>query len=427
MISFLNLSKKKFAIYGLGQTGLSVIQYLKKKGANNLIVWDDYKSKQKITLKDFALKLDEVDFIVISPGININKSKFKKNLKKNKKKIITDLDIFYLTNKNVKSIVVTGTNGKSTTCKVIEHILKKNRINAKLGGNIGKPILTLNFKKNTVVIIEASSFQLALSKFIKPKYAIILNVTKDHLDWHGTMSNYFNSKMKIFSLQKNNDFAIFNNLKIFKYFKRNRYLSKIKSVSLKKYKKLNIKVTNKYLNSAANLENMSFAYEVSKLFKIDKKSFFNSIKSFKGLPHRQEVFYKKNNFTFIDDSKATSFESAKYALKSNKNIFWIVGGLPKIKDNFYFDGFKKNIIKAIIIGNHPKYFKNQLKNYIKFSVSKNIKSSLIKIFKKIRKINNKKINILLSPASASYDQYKNFGERGNDFKKLVKIYANKYI
>ena len=86
MISFLNLSKKKFAIYGLGQTGLSVIQYLKKKGANNLIVWDDYKSKQKITLKDFALKLDEVDFIVISPGISINKSKFKKNLKKNKKK-----------------------------------------------------------------------------------------------------------------------------------------------------------------------------------------------------------------------------------------------------------------------------------------------------------------------------------------------------
>ena len=127
MISFLNLSKKKFAIYGLGQTGLSVIQYLKKKGANNLIVWDDYKSKQKITLKDFALKLDEVDFIVISPGININKSKFKKNLKKNKKKIITDLDIFYLTNKNVKSIVVTGTNGKSTTCKVIEHILKKKQ------------------------------------------------------------------------------------------------------------------------------------------------------------------------------------------------------------------------------------------------------------------------------------------------------------
>ena len=427
MISFSNLSQKKFAIYGLGLTGLSVIKYLKKKGVKNYEVWDDNKSKQKITTRHFFEALDESDFIVISPGININKSKFKKSLKKNKKKIITDLDIFYLTNKNLKSIVITGTNGKSTTCKIIEHILKKNKINVKLGGNIGKPILTLNLKKNCVVIVEVSSFQLALSKFIKPNCALILNITKDHLDWHGTMENYINSKLKIFSLQQNNDFALFNNSKILSLFKKKRYLSKIKFVHLKKYKKLKFKLKNNYLNSIANEENMSFAYEVSKLFKIKKQSFFNSIKSFKGLSHRHEIFYKKKNFTFINDSKATSFEAAKYALKSNENIFWIVGGLPKIKDNFNFNGFKKNIIKAIIIGNHSIYFKNQLKNYIKFSVSKNLKNALIKIFKEIKKINNKKINILLSPASASYDQYKNFGERGNDFKRLVKIYANKYI
>ena len=101
-------------------------------------------------------------------------------------------------NPKVNSIVVTGTNGKSTTCKVIEHVLKKNNFNTVLGGNIGKPALTLNLKKNPLVVIEASSFHLAYSKFVKPNYGMILNISNDHIDWHGSMKNYINSKLKIF-------------------------------------------------------------------------------------------------------------------------------------------------------------------------------------------------------------------------------------
>ena len=119
-------------------------------------------------------------------------------------------DIFYLLNPGIKSIVITGTNGKSTTCKIIEHVLKKNNINVSLGGNIGTPILNLNLKKNPLVVIEASSFQLAYSKFIKPDYAVILNITKDHLDWHGSMDSYIQSKLKIFSLQERDNFAFIN-------------------------------------------------------------------------------------------------------------------------------------------------------------------------------------------------------------------------
>ena len=120
----------------------------------------------------------------------------------------------------VKSIVITGTNGKSTACKLTQHIFKKNKIDAKIGGNIGKPILDLRIKKKSLIIIEASSFQLSYTKFIKPTLAAILNITKDHLDWHNTIVNYKNSKLKIFSNQDSKDIALLNNKKLIKLFQK---------------------------------------------------------------------------------------------------------------------------------------------------------------------------------------------------------------
>ena len=179
------LSKKSFAIYGLGATGLSVISYFRKSKIKDFYAWDDNKAKRnqikkRLSIKEFSKKLDTVNYIVLSPGINIKKTRLKRKLLKNKNKIITDIDLFYINNPGIKSIVVTGTNGKSTTCKIIEHLLKKNRFKIQLGGNIGKPILNIRKSKNSLFVIEASSFQLSYSKFIKPNYALILNITKDH-------------------------------------------------------------------------------------------------------------------------------------------------------------------------------------------------------------------------------------------------------
>ena len=201
-----NLKNYSFLIFGLGLTGISVVNYLKKKGVSNYFVWDDnliaknkFKSKKTNNLKK---TLQLVDYVVLSPGISLHNNKHKNILSKFKKKIITDLDLLYLNNKNFKSIVVTGTNGKSTTCKIIHHLLKKNKYNCALGGNIGTPVLNTKIKTNNYLIIEASSFQLAHSKFVKPNYALLLNITNDHLDWHGNMQNYISSKLRIFSLQK---------------------------------------------------------------------------------------------------------------------------------------------------------------------------------------------------------------------------------
>ncbi len=430
MAHILNLKKFSFLVYGLGSTGQSVIQYFKRRKIHDFYVWDDnLKLRKKFGfkgIKNFNNILKKVDYVILSPGISLKNSKYKKELKRYEKKIITDIDLLYLTNSKFNSVVVTGSNGKSTTCKIIYHLLKKNNFNVLLGGNIGRPVLNLKIKKNAFLIIEASSFQLSHSKFIHPNFSILLNITTDHLDWHGSMKKYLQSKFKIFRLQKKNDFAIIND-DLISVFRKKKYLSKLILLKYRDYKKIKLKINNIYLSSRANDENMNFVYTLAKKIKISDNSFIKSMNSFKGLSHRYEIFFKKHGVTFINDSKATSLQSSKFALASSKNIYWIVGGLPKAKDKIDLNNVKNNIIKSYIIGKNISFFKKQLKNKVKFTIKKNLRNAVISILKEI-KLSNKINNvILLSPGAASFDQYKNFENRGNEFKKLSKLYAKKFI
>ena len=428
MISKKNLKNLSFLIYGLGLTGQSVVNFFVKNNVRNFKVWDDhnknlYKNKRTSNL---VKSLHNVDYIILSPGVSLMKSKNKNNLIKFQKKIITDLDLFFLVREFSKSIVVTGTNGKSTTCKILSHVLKKNNFQPILGGNIGAPVLSLKIKKKNIIIIEASSFQLSHSKFIHPNYAILLNITNDHLDWHVNMKNYINSKFKIFENQDKNQFAIVN--RNFKYlFKRKKFAAKLKVPNLKQYVKLKPKLKNSYLKLNMNDENLSFVYELTKIFKIRKRSFLNSLNTFVGLPHRYEIFMKRKNCIFINDSKATSFQSTKFALKNSKNIFWILGGMPKKNDKIILNGLKKNILRSYIIGKNMNFFKKQIRGKIKFYETGTIRKSILRIFRDIRTLKKKNSTILLSPSSASYDQYLNFEKRGEEFKRLSKFYARKYF
>jgi UDP-N-acetylmuramoylalanine--D-glutamate ligase len=425
MFTSSKLKELSFLVYGLGLSGQSVVKFLKKKNIRNYKVWDDKKKnifKDK-RAKNLKVALDKADYIVLSPGISLID---KKILIKFKKKIITDIDFLYLTNKKFKSIVVTGTNGKSTTCKLISHLLKKNKFKAVLGGNIGIPILDLKITKNTYVVIEASSFQLSHSKFICPDYAFLLNISNDHIDWHGNTKNYMNSKFKIFKHQEKNQFALVNN-KLKKNFQKKNFLSKLIIPKEKTYKEIKYKVKNQYLKSSINDENVSFVYTFSRLLKIGEKNFITALNSFVGLSHRYEIFLKKKNILFINDSKATSFESSKYALLNSKNVYWILGGLPKKNDKIILSEVKKNIIKCYLIGKNTKIFQKQIENNVNFSITKNLKKALSEILIDIKLSNIKNSTILLSPAAASYDQFMNFEKRGDEFKKLSKLYARKFI
>lgn len=409
-----------FLVYGLGATGRSVVKFLIKNKIKKISVWDDKEVSflKKLRPKNLSQAFKQVDFIVLSPGISLLKNK---KLQKFKKKIITDIDLFYLTENRPKSIVVTGTNGKSTTCKLLAHLLKKNKYKIFLGGNIGNPILNLKSQKN-FVIIEASSFQLAHSKFICPNYAFFLNFSNDHLDWHGTKENYLNSKLRIFRLQNKNHYALINkNLKNF--FRKKNFASKLILPRKKDYTKIKFKIKNDYLTSYLNSENMSFIYTFSKLVRIKDENFIKSMKSFKGLPHRFEIFLKRNGITFINDSKATSFKATESALTDLKNIYWILGGLPKKADKISISRYKKNIIKCYLIGKNINFFKNQIKNKLVFSITKNLKKSVIKILKDCKLEKQKNKFVLLSPAAASFDQFSNFEKRGEEFKRLCNKYA----
>jgi len=332
------------------------------------------------------------------------------------------LDLFFLKNNVKKSIVITGTNGKSTTCSLIHHILKINKIKNKLAGNIGKPILKLKFDENIVYIIEASSFQLEYSKFVKPYCAAILNISQDHLDWHGTKKNYVMSKIKIFNNQTKKDVAFLNDINLKKIYKKKNFQGKLKFINtnIVRFRDSH----NKYLQLEANKDNVAFAYYIAKYFHINKNDFLKSLESFNGLSHRHEIFLKLGKSTFINDSKATTFESTQYALKSNSNIVWITGGQPKKNDKIKIDQFKEKIIKAYIVGKHKNFFVKFLNNKVQYEITKDLKEAVNRIFKSFEK--EKNLTYLFSPASASYDQFKNFVERGDKFKNLVKYYAKKF-
>jgi len=431
---------KKIAIYGMGLTGCSAAKTLNKLGAK-LFCWDDnIKTRKKINslnfpINKFWLNKNIIDKIIISPGIDINKCKIKNYLKKNLNKIITDLDLFFDLNKDCKIISVTGTNGKSTTCKIIEKILKNAKYDVKTVGNIGNPILSLNkTKKKYVFILEISSYQLQYSKLFHSNHAAILNISPDHLERHKNIKNYIQIKSKIFFAQNNSDYS-YVNLKnkytklILNIFKKRKIKSKLVYINKSKYNLLIKKINNKYFQSEGNIENMIFAYQIAKNLKIKDKIIIKSLNEFRGLSHRQEVVFLSKGLLCVNDSKATSFDASLQSLSNYNQIYWIVGGLPKYQDRFYLKKIKKRIVKAYIIGKSTLFFKNQIKKNITFSISNNMENAVNNIYKDLKSNKNPNKTILLSPAAASFDQFSNFENRGDYFKSLVlkKFKKKKYV
>lgn len=431
MVALQKYQNKKIAIYGMGITGCSVAKVFKKLKAK-VFCWDDDKKIRKkvkklnFSLNKFWLNKNLIDRIVISPGIDINKCKIKNYLKKYSGKIITDLDLFFELNKDALIISITGTNGKSTTCKIIEKILKTAEYNVKTVGNIGNPILSFSkTKKKYFFVLEVSSYQLQYSKLFRSKHAAVLNISPDHLERHKNMKNYVNIKSKIFSAQLNSDYSYINSenkyTKLIKnIFKIKKIKSKLIMVNKLKCSFLLKKINNKYFKSKGNIENLAFAYKIVKNLKINDKVIIKALNNFKGLPHRQEIIFSNKYLTCVNDSKATSFDACLQSLSNYNKIYWIVGGLPKLRDYFDLTSVSKKIVKAYIIGKNTSFFIKQFQKKISFAKSYNLKNAVKNVCNDIKENKNNNCTILFSPAAASYDQFKNFEDRGNQFKALIK-------
>ena len=414
-----NLKNKKFLIYGYGKTGFATCNYLKKN--NTIFIYDDNKIIKKFFISFKKIQLKEFDYIVLSPGIDINKCKLKRYLKKNKKKIITDLDIFYLKNPNNLKITITGTNGKSTTAKLLYNILKDQNKEVMLAGNIGTPILSKsNIKPNTIFVIEASSYQIDYSQYFKTDYAFILNISPDHLERHKSIQRYAHTKFKLVLNQNKNFYAfIENNQYLNKEIKKHTIKSNIIKIN-QNHKKIKKLISNSYFDNINNLNNLSFILAFAKIHKLNKSKLFKSVNLFKGLDFRQQVIYKNNSVTIINDSKSTSFSSSINLLKSYKNIFWIVGGLAKKGDKFELPSKYYRNIKCYIFGKDKELFKRKLGKKILSMPCNSLENILKKIIQDIKLNKNKHLHVLFSPAAASFDKFKNFEDRGNYFNYLVK-------
>ncbi|WP_415321097.1 UDP-N-acetylmuramoyl-L-alanine--D-glutamate ligase [Candidatus Pelagibacter sp. Uisw_092] len=351
-----------------------------------------------------------------------------KFLKSNSKKIYTDLDIFYNHNVENNKITITGTNGKSTTAQILYEVLKDQKVDVRLVGNIGNPpLLEKNITNSTVFVIEASSYQLEYSKLFKSNISLILNITPDHLERHGTIKKYVNAKFKLVKSQSKNDLAIINaeNFYVRKKLESKNFLPKIikieKSIDSTFLKKIN----NQYFNTNGNKENLKFVLKVAKILNFKKNSLIKTLKKFKGLKYRQEIIFQSRKLTIINDSKATTFSSSVSLLKSLTNVYWIVGGQAKKGDKLLLS--KKNCknIKAYIFGTNKSFFINKIKKIMKYEHFLDLKSVIKKLSLEIK--NNKNTihkTILFSPSTASFDSFKNFEKRGKYFNKLIKKYIN---
>jgi len=421
---------KKILIYGLGKSGVSSYKFLKNKA--DLYLFDD-NEKKNIKLKsnlrlDTLKEISKINFdkIIISPGIDISKCKLSKILKKNSSKIHTDLDIFYSFYKN-KSITVTGTNGKSTTAQILYEVLEDQKYDVRLIGNIGNPALSeKKITKHTIFVIEASSYQLEYSQIFSSKYAAILNIAPDHIERHKNLKNYITAKFKLLVSQPNNATAFINKNDplITKKIDSNNLKQKIIKIDSKKSNKIYNQIKNEYFLSSGNKENLSFVLKILKIFKLNNKILLKTLNKFKGLKYRQQIIFKNKNLIIINDSKSTSFASSENLLKNLNYVYWILGGIPKKSDQFKLSKKHCKNFKDYIFSKHNKEFKKNLKNKIIVKNLKDLKDILNEIFLDIKKKKLKKNIIFFSPAGASFDNFKNFEDRGLYFNKLIKKFIN---
>ena len=422
MLNNLNIFyKKKILIYGLGKSGLSVFKFLKNE--NEITTHDD-----KIKVDNKKITKNEFDYIIISPGIDINKCNLSKFLKNNFKKIYTDLDIFYNHYKENNKITITGTNGKSTTAKLLYEVLKDQKVDVRLVGNIGNPVLLEKRVTNrTVFVIEASSYQLEYSKLFKSNISLILNISPDHLERHKTINKYVRAKFKIVKNQSKKDFAILNtkNFYIKKEIDSKNFSPKIIKVEKDIDNIFLKKINNRYFNSDGNKENLKFVLEVAKILKLKKDLLVKTLKKFKGLKYRQEIIFQSKKLTIINDSKATTFSSSASLLKSLTNVHWIVGGQAKKGDKLSLSKKDCKNIKAYIFGTNKNFFKTKINKLMKYESFLDLKSLVKKLSSEIKvdkNITHK--TILFSPSAASFDNFKNFEKRGEYFNHLIKKYIN---
>lgn len=472
MIRATTFAGRRVAVFGLGSSGLAAARSLVEGGAE-AILWDDSEAGRDaarqagFAVADLAAAdWHGIDTLVLAPGVPLTHPEphwVVKKARESGAEVIGDIEIFFrerAAHCPVAPVVcITGTNGKSTTTALIAHVLRTAGRDAQMGGNIGKAILTLEPpSKDRVHVIEISSFQIDLTPSLKPTVGVLLNLTPDHLDRHGpaddldrAMSNYAAIKARVVETADMAVIGVKDGLVYEGPCDEICHLAEEKSIAILAFSRERAQVDNTTycedgrlrrfialvcgtglvevlsdiagvptLRGAHNWQNAAAAFNACEWLGLPHDVIGAGMKSFPGLPHRMEEVARAGRVLFINDSKATNADSTEKALLAfPSDIHWILGGKPKEGGINTLAPLFARVAKAYLIGAASEEFAHALNGKVAVERCNTLAVAVAAAARDAAASDAHQPVVLLSPACASYDQFKNFEQRGDAFRSLV--------
>lgn len=426
MITSPAFKNRKYALLGLARSGLAAARSLAAGGAE-LLAWDnDESARAKVadiaTIRDpIDADLSNFDGIVVSPGVPINRHPIADKARASGIPLIGDIELFSMARPNLpphRVIGITGTNGKSTTTALVYHLLKSAALPARMGGNIGLPILSQNpLPAGGVYVLELSSYQIDITQTLACDAAALINLAPDHLDRYDGYEAYIASKARLFDMQTDKQYSVFGNGDEDTTRTYHEVLARRGGAFVQQPDPAMLTGQAEWpsLQGPHNLQNVAVAIALVEALGIKESQWRPALRSFKGLEHRMEIVAERNGVLFVNDSKATNPASTAPALAAYPRVHWIVGGLAK-SDNL--DECAPNfghVVKAYTIGESGPLFTKLLSPFMPVESSEMMGAAVHSAASQALPGDV----VMLSPACASFDQFKDFEARGDAFKAIV--------
>ena len=432
MITTPAFAGQRYAVLGLARSGMSAVESLLAGGAQ-VTAWDSREEPRRavegrVELADpVGIDLTGFTGVVVSPGVPLNQHPIAAHAASFGVPVIGDIELFAIARPNLPAhrvVGITGTNGKSTTTALLHHILQSAALPTRMGGNIGLPILSANpLDAGGVYVLELSSYQLDLTHSLECEVAALLNVTPDHLDRYDGFTGYAASKARLFSMQRSEQFAIFGmgDAKTQSIAAREAQLreaSRVRSVDGKDLIALQDDWPS--LQGPHNLQNAAVAVAIAEALGLTPAQWRPALASFRGLPHRMERVAEANGVMYLNDSKATNPASTAPALaafppRPDRRIHWILGGLPKGDNLDECAPFFGNVAAAYTIGEAGPRFADLLTPFMPVTRSEMMCEAIQQAMAAAKPGDV----VLLSPACASFDQFRDYEARGDTFRQIV--------
>lgn len=457
MISLNEYHGKQVAVVGGGQTGRSVIRSLLAGGAS-VMAWDDNEAAREEMSALGALVMDPVGWnwltiaaLVLSPGIPLTHPAPHPvviGARQAGVPVLGDVEllarVIKMSEKNVRVIAVTGTNGKSTTTALVGHLLERTGHRVQVGGNIGRPVLELDPPEDGMVyVLEMSSYQADLTETLRPDCVIFLNLTPDHLDRHGDMKGYMAAKRRLVDRVRDGGKVIvgantrateelcteltLNRKDTLIPVASGRVLGngifivggKLFDGTLPNAEEVCDLSNVSSLQGRHNWENAAAAYACVHHLGVERSRFQSIFDTFEGLPHRLEQVAQVGKVRFVNDSKATNVEAASKALGAFDEIYWIAGGRSKNEDMAELLEYTARVKRAYLIGEAAHEIAEALEGKVDYVEAETLERAVALASKEAALSRAQGPVVLLSPACASFDQFKNFEARGEAFRSLA--------